>query len=153
MSIEKLPSGTRGGRTPPGFLGRLMTPVMVRIHRLTRDRFNGMDLLYLTTVGATSGKARTTPVARFDDGTGGWWVVASAGGAVTHPAWYHNIVAHPDDVTAEVARTRHHVRVEQLDGAARAAAWREITSRAKGFAAYETKTDRSLPVLRLTPLR
>ncbi len=153
MPIEKLPSGTRGGRTPPGFVGKLMTPVMIRIHRLSGDRFNGMDLLYLTTVGARSGQARTTPVARFDDGAGGWWVVASAGGAVTHPAWYHNIVAHPDDVTVEVGRTRHHVRVEQLEGDARAVAWREITGRAKGFAAYEAKTDRAMPVLRLTPLR
>ncbi len=83
---------------------------------------------------------------------GGWWVVASAGGAVTHPACYHNIVAHPDEVTAEVGGTRHHVRVEQLGGDARAAAWRGITGQAEGFAAYETKTDRTLPVLRLTPL-
>jgi deazaflavin-dependent oxidoreductase (nitroreductase family) len=133
-------------------MGRVMTPVMVRVHRLSGNRFAGMDLLYLTTVGARSGQTRTTPVARFDDGSGGWLVVASAGGAATHPAWYHNIAAHPEDVRAEVGGVRHPVRVEQLDGDARDAAWRKIVERAPRFGGYEQKTDRSMPVLRLTPL-
>ena len=152
MTIRKLPSGTRGARTPPHLLGRVMTPLVVRVHRLTGDRMNGMDLLYLTTVGAKSGRARTNPVARFDDGAGGWWIVASAGGAAAHPAWYHNIVAHPDQVTVEVAKTRHRVQVEQLEGEPRAVAWRQITAKAPGFAGYETKTDRVLPVLQLSPV-
>jgi deazaflavin-dependent oxidoreductase (nitroreductase family) len=133
-------------------MGRLMTPVMIRVHRLGGNRFAGMDLLYLTTIGARSGQARTTPVARFEDGQGSWLVVASANGAVTHPSWYHNIVAHPDDVTAEVAGIRHRVQVEQLEGQARTDAWRLIVQRAPRFAGYETKTDRQLPVLRLTPV-
>src|SRR4051812_33932846 len=91
MAIEKPPTGTRGGRKPPGFLGRILTPVMTRLHRRQGDRFRGMDLLYLTTVGAKSGQRRTTPVTRFDDGDG-WIVVASAGGTAQHPGWYHNVV-------------------------------------------------------------
>ena len=63
MAIEKLPGGTRGARTPPSLLSKIMTPLMVRIHRRAGDRFGGMDLLYLTTVGARSGTSRTTPVA------------------------------------------------------------------------------------------
>jgi len=62
-----------------------------------------MDLLYLTSVGARSGANRTTPVARFDDGQGGWIIVVSAGGATQHPGWYPSIVAHPDQVRVEVS--------------------------------------------------
>ena len=86
MSIEKPPAGTRGGRTAPSLVNKLLMPVMMRIHRRGGDRFQGMDLLYITTVGARSGRQRTNPVARFEDGQGGWYVVASASGAARHPA-------------------------------------------------------------------
>jgi len=151
MSVEKLPSGTRGGRRPPSLLARIFTPLATRMHRRSGDRFQGLDLLYLTTLGARSGQRRTTPVARFDDGGGGWIVVASAGGSKQHPGWYHNIVAHPDQVWIEVAGTTSHVSVDQLDGDARARAWARVVETAPRFAGYETKTDRMLPVLRLTP--
>ena len=150
MSIQKIPSGTRGGRSMPKLLGKIMMPLMIRVHRRSHDRFNGMDLLYLTTVGARSGQRRTVPVARFEDGDS-WVVVGSANGAAGHPGWYHNIVAHPDQVWAEVSGTEHRVDVEQLDGEAREKAWAQVTQRAPGFATYTTKTDRTLPVLRLTP--
>ena len=151
MVIRKPPAGTRGTRTPPGLIGRVMTPLMIGVHRLSGNRFGGMDLLYLTTTGARSGQRRTTPVARFDGGRGSWLVVASAGGAAVHPGWYHNIVAHPEDVVAEVDGVRHAVEVAQLDGAERADAWRRIVASAPRFGGYEQKTDRSMPVLRLTP--
>jgi deazaflavin-dependent oxidoreductase (nitroreductase family) len=151
MSIEKPPSGTRGTRTPPSFVGKLVMPLLVRFHRRKGDHFQGMDLLYLTTIGAKSGKERTTPLARFDDGGGGWVVVASAGGAATHPGWYHNLAAHPDQAWAEWGGAKHAVSAEQLDGEARDRAWKVVTSEAPGFLAYEKKTDRRLPVLRLTP--
>lgn len=152
MSVQKPPSGTRGARTPPRFVGKIMMPLMMRIHRRGGDRFNGMDLLYLTTVGARSGERRTNPVARFDDGAGGWYVVASAGGAAKHPAWYLNLAKDPQQVWAEVGGTRHHVRVTQLEGAERDAAWEQVVTSAPNFKAYLEKTDRQLPVLRLTPI-
>jgi deazaflavin-dependent oxidoreductase (nitroreductase family) len=152
MSVRKPPSGTRGARPVPKLLGRLLTPVMVRLHRRSGDRFAGMDLLYLTTVGARSGERRTAPVARFDDGEGGWYVVASAAGAARHPGWYHNIAADPEQVWAEVSGARHRVRVDQLQGAEHARVWARITARSPNFRGYEEKTDRAIPVLRLTPL-
>jgi len=127
-----------------------MTPLTMWVHRRSGDRMGGMDLLYLTTVGAKSGQRHTNPVARFDDGQGGWVIVASAGGAAKHPGWYYNIVANPGRVWADVAGTKHQVDVEQLDGEVRARAWALITERAPRFKGYETKTDRPLPVLRLT---
>ena len=152
MSIPKTPPGTRGARKAPGFAARLITPLMIRIHRRSHDRFVGMDLLYLTTVGAKSGQSRTTPLARFDDGQGGWFVVASAGGSVSHPGWYHNLAAHPDQVQVELGGQTHKVAVTQLSGAEREAAWQQVVSAAPNFTKYLAKTDRELPVLRLTPL-
>ena len=152
MPVDKLPGGTRGTRAPPSLLGRIMTPLMVRIHRRAGDQFGGMDLLYLTTVGARSGASRTAPVARFDDGQGGWIIVASAGGAAQHPGWYHNIAAHPEQVRVEVSGKEHDVRVDQLEGEQREKAWAQVVERAPRFKGYLSKTDRQLPVLRLTPV-
>src|SRR4051794_24998060 len=116
MSIEKPPPGTHGGRTPPSLVSKLLMPVMMRLHRRAGDRFQGMDLLYLTTVGAQSGRQRTNPVARFDDGRGGWYVVASAGGAAQHPGWYHNIAAHPDQVWVQFGGTKRQGAIAQPSG-------------------------------------
>jgi deazaflavin-dependent oxidoreductase (nitroreductase family) len=128
-------------------------PIMKRIHRRTGDRFRGSDLLYLTTIGARSGRRRVNPVARFDDGKGGWLVVASFGGAARHPGWYHNIAAHPVQVWAEVSGTTYRVDTEQLDGTAHDDAWAQITAQSPSFLEYADKTDRHIPVLRLTPSR
>jgi deazaflavin-dependent oxidoreductase (nitroreductase family) len=152
MSIEKPPAGTRGAKTPPSFVNKLLMPVMMRIHRRGGDRFQGNDLLYITTVGAHSGQQRTNPVARFDDGRGGWYVVASAGAAARHPAWYHNVAAHPDQVWIAFGGTKRQVSVEQLSGDERGEAWEQIVARSPSFGAYPHKTDREIPVLRLTPV-
>lgn len=152
MSISKPPSGTHGARKPSGFLARIFMPLAMRSHRRHGDRFRDMDVLYLTTRGAKSGQLRTVPVARFDDGRGGWLVVASANGAASHPGWYHNVVAHPDEVSIEFGGRTQRVTAEQLDGDAREQAWAEIVRRAPGFASYPDKTDRLIPVLRLTPV-
>jgi deazaflavin-dependent oxidoreductase (nitroreductase family) len=124
---------------------------MQRIHRRSGDRFGGMDVLYLHTVGARSGEPRTSPLARMDDGEGDVLVVASYGGAQHHPGWYHNLVAHPDQVSVEYGGRTRRVTVRQLEGEERAAAWKHITAVQPRFAEYETKTDRELPVLRLIP--
>jgi deazaflavin-dependent oxidoreductase (nitroreductase family) len=110
-----------------------------------------MDLLYLTTVGARSGQQRTNPVARFDDGHGGWFIVASFAGSAQHPGWYHNIAAAPDKVWAEVSGVKHHVTVEQLTGEPRDRAWAQIIDRSPRYKGYTEKTDRELPILDLTP--
>lgn len=149
--IDRLPSGTRGARMPPRRLLAALLPIMEWVHRRKGDRFQGSDLLYLTTIGARSGERRRTPVARFDDGKGGWLVVASFGGAAQHPGWYHNIAAHPDQVFAEVGGVTRRVEAEQLTGPAYDAAWAHVTSRAKSFIGYREKTDRTIPVLRLVP--
>jgi len=123
---------------------------MIKLHHRTGDRFMGMELLYLTTVGAKSGQKRVSPVARFADGDDAWLVVASNGGASQHPSWYHNLKAHPDQLWAEVDGRSVPVAAEQLEGAQRDEAWKRIVASQPRFAGYEKKTARALPVIRLS---
>jgi deazaflavin-dependent oxidoreductase (nitroreductase family) len=128
----------------------LVKNVMIKVHRRTGDRFMGMDLLYLTTVGAKTGQKRQSPVARFPDGDDAWLVVASNGGSSRHPSWYHNLMAHPDQAWIEVAGRSTPVTVELLEGPRRDTAWQRITASQPRFAGYQRKTTRTLPVLRLS---
>ena len=150
MSFQKSPGGTRGARVPPSNgVTRALNRVAMSWHRRSGDKFQGQDLLYLTTVGAKTGQKRQSTVARFPDGEDAWLVVASAGGSAHHPAWYHNIAAHPDQVKVEMAGRKVAVSAEQLHGQAREQAWQRIKNDFPRFAKYEQKTDRELPVIRL----
>ncbi|MET7996705.1 nitroreductase/quinone reductase family protein [Amycolatopsis sp. NPDC005232] len=88
-------------------------------------------------------------MAYFPDGDN-WLVVASLGGAATNPAWYHNLAAHPDQVAVEVDGRHYRVVPEQLEGGEREVAWRRIVESPRRYADYQEKTDRALPVIRLT---
>jgi deazaflavin-dependent oxidoreductase (nitroreductase family) len=90
-------------------------------------------------------------VGGFPGTDGSWLIVASAAGAARNPAWYHNIAAHTDQVKIELGGRAIPVTAEQLHGAEREEAWRQITAAASRFAAYQRKTDRELPIIRLTP--
>jgi deazaflavin-dependent oxidoreductase (nitroreductase family) len=72
------------------------------------------------------------------------------GGEARHPSWYVNLAKNPDRVFLHVRGERFHVRPVSLHGAERAAAWKRITREAPNFAEYQTKTDREIPVVRLT---
>ena len=119
-------------------------------HRRSGDKFQGMDLLYLTTVGAKSGQERQSTVTRFAEGEDSWLVVASAGGSAHHPAWYHNIAAHPDQVWVEFGGRRLRVTPTQLEGDERARAWQRIIGMFPRYDGYQRKTDRAIPVIRLS---
>jgi deazaflavin-dependent oxidoreductase (nitroreductase family) len=106
-------------------------------------------------VGAKTGQKRETTVARFPDGEdadgeNAWLVVASAAGTARHPAWYHNMAAHPDQVWVEFGGRRMRVTPAQLTGDARAQAWQRITQQQPRYAGYAKKTDRVIPVIRLS---
>ena len=109
--------------------------------------FAGAPILLLTTTGAKTGKQRTNPLAYLPDGER-VVVFASKAGAPTNPDWYHNLVAQPD-VTIEVDGETRPVRARVMQGAERD----ELFSRQKqampGFADYEAKTDRVIPVIAL----
>jgi deazaflavin-dependent oxidoreductase (nitroreductase family) len=147
-------SGTRGARQPGtgGPIGRWLTKRIIdRIRRKGRMPGLGFDALILTTVGRKSGVERTTPVGYFPGEHGSWLIVASAAGAPRNPAWYHNLAAHPDRVQIEIAGRKVAVVAEQLHGPEREEAWHGITTASPRFAKYQEKTDRVLPIIRLTP--
>jgi deazaflavin-dependent oxidoreductase (nitroreductase family) len=151
MSVDIPPSGTRGGKGPPrGAVGRMLMRVVRRVHRLSGSKMSGRPLLYLTTVGAKSGQPRTAVVMPFPEGENAWLIVASANGAAGHPAWLYNLAAHPDQVEIEVEGRKTAVTAQTLTGEERATAWERITSERPNFAAYEKKTDRAIPVVRLS---
>src|SRR6202163_3844997 len=82
----------------------------------------GMPVIILTNRGARSGKIRKTPLMRVEhDGT--YAVVASQGGAPTHPVWYYNLVAAPDAVTLQDGPQPFGVTVREAGGAEKATWW------------------------------
>lgn len=120
------------------------------MNRVRRGRGRSGTVI-LTTIGAKSGAERRSPLRGFPLDGGGWLVVASAGGAPGNPGWYHNLAAHPDRAAIETTGDPVAVAAEHLHGADRDEAWRRITSEAPQFATYQKKTDREIPVIRLTP--
>ena len=143
-------AGTRGGRQPrAGLMMRWVDKLAGGRVRRT-GKMMGFNALILTTVGARSGAERTHPVGWFPGQDGAWLIVASAAGAPRNPAWYHNIAAHPDQVKIELNGRTVPVTAEQLHGPERDEAWRQITAAAPRFAQYQRKTDRELPIIRLT---
>jgi deazaflavin-dependent oxidoreductase (nitroreductase family) len=77
-------------------------------------------------------------------------VFASKAGAPTNPDWYHNLKAHPD-VTIEVGTDTIRVRAEEATGEERDRLFRAQAERSPQFAEYQSKTERVIPVIVLTP--
>jgi deazaflavin-dependent oxidoreductase (nitroreductase family) len=77
-------------------------------------------------------------------------VVASFAGSASHPAWYLNMARHPDDTWVEVEGSRVRVTPRSLSGEERERAWEQITAKSGRFTGYQQKTDREIPVVRLT---
>ena len=109
--------------------------------------FAGAPLLLLTTTGAKSGSRHTTPVMYQLDGER-WLVFASYAGAPANPAWYHNLLAHPDAVI-EVGAESVEVTATVTEGAERDRLFAEQVRRYPGFGEYQDKTSRVIPVVAL----
>jgi deazaflavin-dependent oxidoreductase (nitroreductase family) len=109
--------------------------------------FEGAPLLLLHSTGARSGQERVTPMMYQAVGDN-YAVFASKAGADTNPDWYHNLRAHPE-VTIEVGTETVPVTARILDDAEREPVWEEQKRRYPGFADYETKTSRVIPVVLL----
>jgi F420H(2)-dependent quinone reductase len=108
-------------------------------------------MLLLTTTGRRSGQARTVPLLYMEDG-GRFVVVGSNGGRPQPPAWLLNLTANPH-ADVQVGRLWHRVQAEILHGAARGDLWTRLGQFYAGWAHYQTLTDRSIPVVVLTPVR
>jgi deazaflavin-dependent oxidoreductase (nitroreductase family) len=111
--------------------------------------WNGVPILLLTTIGRKSGERRTTPLIFAPDGDD-YLVVASMGGAPMHPAWYLNLQAMPK---AEIQ-----VRADHITVTARTATddekprlWDVVSGPWPNYHVYQTRTDRPIPVVILSP--
>ncbi|HWE62117.1 MAG TPA: nitroreductase family deazaflavin-dependent oxidoreductase [Chloroflexota bacterium] len=110
-------------------------------------QFAGAPLLLLSTTGARSGRRLTIPVMYLADGDR-LIVFASKAGAPTNPDWYHNLVANPT-VTVEVGNETFDANASVVTGEERDRLYNLQSSRYPGFADYQSKTTRTIPVVAL----
>lgn len=110
--------------------------------------FERARLILLTTTGARTGTSHTTPVGYFPDGGDRILVIASAGGSPKHPDWYVNLLAHPQ-VTVESGVFTYEARAVALEGEERDKAFARAVETDPGWAAYQEKTERIIPVVAL----
>jgi deazaflavin-dependent oxidoreductase (nitroreductase family) len=142
---------TRVSTTFEDFNKNLIADLRANAGQATSGPFRGGSVLILTTTGAKSGETRENPLA-YTRGGDNYVVIASKGGAPTNPAWFHNLVANPDakievlgemiPVHARVAEGEEHQRL--YDAQAKVM---------PGFAEYQTRTTRKIPVVVLEPRR
>ncbi|MFE3453134.1 nitroreductase/quinone reductase family protein [Nonomuraea sp. NPDC059194] len=112
--------------------------------------FDGARLLLLTTKGARTGASRTTPVGYLPDGDR-LLVIASAMGQNAHPAWYHNLLAHPR-ATVEDGAFTYEADAVVLEGEERDRLFARAVEADRGWAEYQARTGRVIPVVALHPI-
>ncbi|MEU9347679.1 nitroreductase family deazaflavin-dependent oxidoreductase [Streptomyces sp. NPDC048278] len=130
------------------FNARIIAEFRAR-HGQVGGGFDGAPLLLLHTVGARSGTPRINPMMYLPD-QGRYLVFASKAGSDRNPDWYYNLLAHPD-VQIEVGDAIRSVHAVVLQGDERDEAFAEQARRYPGFAGYQSKTERIIPVVALTP--
>lgn len=110
-----------------------------------------MPVLELTTIGRKSGQPRsvmlTSPLQEGDM----WVVVASRGGDDHHPAWFLNLLANPDVEVSRRGKPKQRMRARVASAEERTRMWPQVTTTYKGYAGYQEKTDREIPLVLLEP--
>jgi deazaflavin-dependent oxidoreductase (nitroreductase family) len=109
--------------------------------------FGGAPMVLLTTTGAKSGKRRTTPLVYLSEGDR-MFIFASFAGAPTNPAWYHNLLVNPR-VSVEVGPESYEAEAIVVTGDERDRVFAAQVAAMPGFADYQAKTSRVLPVIEL----
>ena len=112
-------------------------------------QFAGANLLLLTTTGAKSGQPRLSPLAFFRV-DGKMLILGSYAGADVNPAWVHNLRANPS-ARVEIGNESSDVTARELPPAERDELFPKITAVAPGFAEYQARTTRIIPVFELQP--
>jgi deazaflavin-dependent oxidoreductase (nitroreductase family) len=123
-------SGGRLGHSIPGVAGKM---------------------LLLDHLGARSGKRRSSPLLYVEDGPN-LVVVASKGGFPKHPAWYHNLLAHPD-TSVQVGSERRAIHARVAAPEERERLWEMAVAAYPGYEDYRARTDREIPLVVLEPRR
>ena len=139
------------GYTAPDL--ELLGPEHVRRYRETNGEvgyiWNGVPTLLLTTIGRRTGEARTTPLifGRYEED---FLVVASMGGAPTHPKWYRNLLAQPS-ADIQVRADRISVMARTAGDAEKPRLWKIVTDAWPNYDVYQSRTDRVIPLVVLSP--
>lgn len=108
-------------------------------------RDTGLPVVVFTTRGARSGKVRKNPLMRVEH-DGAYAMVASQGGAPEHPSWYHNLKAHPDQVTVQDGPEPWDGVAREVTGVEKAEWWERAVAAYPAYAEYQARTDREIPV-------
>ncbi len=117
--------------------------------RLGRNFPGFPPMLLLDHIGAKSGTVRTSPLAYIDDGKD-VAIVASKGGYPKHPAWFHNLKAHPD-TTVQIGTEKREVHARVATAAERKRLWPKAVDAYGGYAGYQERAGREIPVVILEP--
>jgi deazaflavin-dependent oxidoreductase (nitroreductase family) len=104
----------------------------------------GVPVVVITSLGASSGKLRKNPVMRVEH-DGAYAAVASKGGAPEHPAWYRNLLDHPQ-VELQDGPNKGDYVARELSGGEREEWWKRAVEVWPDYEEYQTKTDRQIPV-------
>lgn len=143
------PVGSRSWR----MVNRL-TDANIALYRRSGGRIGGRigraPVLLLHHVGRKTGRERVAPVLFLADGER-LVIVASVGGAPKHPAWFGNLMAHPE-TTVEVGRRRVQVHAREASEVERAEYWPRLLEIYPSYGTYEGRTDRVIPVVLLEPV-
>jgi deazaflavin-dependent oxidoreductase (nitroreductase family) len=132
---------------PQAFTKALIADMRANGGRAASGPMAGKPLMILSTTGAKTGQPRTAIVTYHKDGDR-YVVAASKSGAPTNPAWYHNLLAHPE-ATVEVDNQPLQVRATESSGAERDRLWNDHVAVLPEFGEYPKKTDRIIPMLLL----
>jgi deazaflavin-dependent oxidoreductase (nitroreductase family) len=109
-------------------------------------RDTGLPIVVFTTRGAKSGKLRKNPLMRVEH-DGAYAMVASQGGAPTHPAWYHNLKADPTALMVQDGPEPFDAVARELEGEERKIWWQRAVEAYPPYAEYQQRTSRLIPVL------
>jgi deazaflavin-dependent oxidoreductase (nitroreductase family) len=150
MTGSERETSTEKNRSGPARLAwKLGSGAHAGVYRATGGKLFGRmgksPIMLLNTVGRKTGRKRTSPLLYVMDGED-FVIIASKGGAPTHPAWYLNLKANPD-ATVEVGDREVRVRAEEVDSEEKVRLWQKMIEMYPTYDDYKTKTEREIPLL------
>lgn len=154
---QRLLSWFGASRVGAWLLSHILPPLDIGLFRLSRGRtslsgmLSGLPVVILTTTGARSGRPHTVPLLAILDGSD-LAVVASNWGNPRHPAWYRNLLAHPEATATLNGRAKRYL-AREVSGAEYERLWRKAVDLYSGYAVYRQRTGRrTIPIILLTAL-
>ncbi len=139
------------GKVPPRWLMKTATRVHVLLHRLSGrlNTLGGDEVCFVSMTRAKSGRRLTIPLM-YVPHSQGVLLVASQGGAPRNPAWYHNLVRHPE-IEVEHRGRRIQLRARLAESAEKDALWETCDRHYAPYAEYRQRTTRDIPIFVCEP--